>query len=220
MLTQEQFDRMKDGWGFSFIHLMLEWEDLNEVPEEAKKLILDFSNDFTMDLKARWLAFKSGKKPGLYLYSPKNGNGKTSLVHMLAKELVMANKHIRKMRYISGLEIFNELKRTFSNSGISESEVLDSMTECDILIIDDIDKIGTPSEYEKKRLSLILDKRYTSLRPVILTANKSIQDMAVGGQLEPHIFSRFSQMCLEYSLQNPNDFRMKGTMLKPRKSFV
>jgi len=214
-LNSEQFTRMKEGWGFSFLHLMIEWEDLTDVPADIKEQIIRYVEGFSLNPQILYDCFRAGNPPGLFLYSNQNGTGKTSLVHMLAKGLVLSEYKIRKMRYLTGLQIFYELKKSFDpRGGIRESDVLDDMLECDVLFIDDLDKIGKPTEYEKKRFTMIMDGRYTSLKPVIITANKSIQEMQSDDQLEQHVFSRMIQVCKEIHLLSKDDFRLKGLQLQ------
>lgn len=219
MLNQEQFERMKDYWGFSFIHLKLEWEDLSKVPQDVKDLARLYAQSFTLNKEKLFTDFKNGIAPGIFLYSGQNGNGKTAVIHQVAKDLILGNKGIKKMRYMTGLEIFAELKKTFrSDGGMDESELLDSIITCDVFFLDDLDKIGRLSDYEKKRFTLIIDKRYTDLKPIIVTANKSIQGMVSDGQLESHIFSRLTQMCIEIELKSQEDFRMRGKLtVQPKK---
>jgi len=220
-LSKEQFDRMQIKWNFSFIHLMYEWENLDKIPQDIKDKTKKYVEDFVLDRIALFEKFKNGLKPGLFFYAALNGTGKTSIIHQIAKDLVLAQKGIRKLHNITGLELFNELKKTFNNRGeMSESEVLDILITCDVLFLDDLDKVGQLSEYEKKRLTLIIDKRYTELRPVIITANKSISEMSQSGQLEPHLFSRLIQMCDEVKLETKEDYRLRGLKLIPKREFV
>jgi len=218
MLTLEQFTRMREYWNFSFIHLHLEWENLTKVPEEIKNEAKRFVNDYTSSEEKRFANYMQGKRPGLFFHSAQNGTGKTSVIHQIAKDLVVANKGIRKMLYMTGLEVFKELKKTFnSEGGLNESELLDQMMLCDVFFLDDLDKIGKLSEYEKKRFTLILDKRYTEIRPIVITGNKSIQQMRDDGQLEQHIYSRLSEMCNEMELRAHEDFRLRHLTIVPKK---
>jgi DNA replication protein DnaC len=221
-LTNEQFERMRNKWNFSFVHLKYEWEDLDKIPEDIKIQCKEYVENFTLDKNLMFELFKGGEKPGLFIYSPLNGTGKTSIIHQIAKDLIIKGVGIKKLYNVAGLELFVELKKTFNNKGeMSESELLEAIMECDILFLDDLDKIGTLSEYEKKRLTYIIDKRYTALRPVIITANKSISEMAHTGQLESHLYSRLVQMCREIKLETKEDFRLAGTLkIKLKERFV
>jgi DNA replication protein DnaC len=215
-LSKEQMTRMRDSWGFSRIHLRYTREDLNLVPDWMWKEVDSYVENFTLNEDKLFERFKQGDPPGLFIYSPIYGNGKTSVIHQIAMELVLSSKPIRKMKYTTGLGLFNELKSTFKGGVLNESELLDDVVECDVLFLDDLDKIGSLSEYEKKRFSFIVDKRYTSLKPVVITGNKSIEQMLGDRHLEDSVYSRFNQMCKEFRLDNEQDFRTKKN--KQRKS--
>mgnify|MGYP001602293564 FL=1 len=224
MLKPEQIKIMRENWNFSFVHLMYEWEDITKVSKVVLDRIHKYINEeYTNSESVRFSFLKQGRSLGFFIHSVTNGTGKTTLLHLIAKTLLDKNLINKKLLYVTGLEIFYELKKSFSNNGgLNESDILENMMSCDVLFIDDLDKIGTLSEYEKKRFTLIIDKRYTNLKPVMITANKSISEMSKDGQLEPHIFSRLSQMCEEIEVTG-EDFRLQGKIklqLKERKKFV
>jgi DNA replication protein DnaC len=214
-LSDRQMILMKDRWGFSHLHLMYEWEDLKAVPDWVKIHCKSYVDNFTLNPNKIFEIIQEGKAYGLFIYSKQNGTGKTSIIHQIAKDILESPIAVRKMRYSTALQIFHELKKCFNDrGGLNESEILDDIMTCDVLFIDDLDKMGKLSEYEKKRISLIIDKRYTDMRPIIITANKSIQEMASDEQLEPHIYSRLSQMCEQVKLDSNGDFRLSTIRMK------
>jgi predicted ATPase len=217
-LSEERFKRFVNNWNFSYVHLMYEWEDLTRVSEDIKTVSKDYVEKFTLDRQELFIRFKGGEPPGLYIYSEVTGNGKTTTIHQIAKDLILANKMIQTMRYDTGNEIFVELTKTFGGrTGEDESEILDKMTTCDVYFLDDLDKIGKLSEYQEKRLNLIIDKRYTNLRPIIITANKSLDQMKMDKQINRSLYSRLTQMCKEIQLIG-DDFRLKDKeKIKERK---
>jgi DNA replication protein DnaC len=153
------------------------------------------------------------------LWSEQTGTAKTTLIHLIAKDLVLAMKGIRKMRYLQSVEMFQELKKSFQGGGTSESDVLDSILQADVFFLDDFDKLIRWSAYERETGTLILDKCYRNMTPVIMTANKSLEQMKEDREvrLEPHLYSRLVQMCKEVHLDDVKDFRIVNKIKAPMK---
>jgi len=207
---KEKFDRMVTAWGFSNLHMRLSWEDLNRLPTEIIDLAKLFAKDFTINKDTAFEKLRQGKRLGLFIWSKENGTGKTALVHQIAKDLILHHVGIRKLRYMGGTEMFLELKRTFEpNGGLRESEILSEITQCDVFFLDDFDKLIRWSAYERERATLIFDKRYTQMSPVVITANRSIEQMKIDGLLESHIYSRLKEMCDEIEIKDVTDHRIK-----------
>lgn len=209
-MTQDQFKRMTEQWNFSTLHLLHTWNDLTDVPTEVKDTCKKFVEDFTLNPVKNFERMKEGHKPGLFLFADTKGNGKTTLVHQIAKDLVATKKGIRRMVYIGGVEMFNELKKTFRpEGGMGISNLLDKILEADLFILDDFDKLIRWSPYEREQATLIFDKRYSSLKPTIVTANKSLEQLKNSNQLEEHVYSRMVAMCNEVECNNDTDFRLQ-----------
>lgn len=218
-LTQEQFDRLLI-WNFSNLHLRLKWEDLTDIKPKIIKNIEEYILQFILDKKILFEKYRRGDNPGLFIYSNQTGTAKTSLVHLIAKELLLRNKGIKKMKYYHSVELKVLLKSTFkSGSELHESDVLGELIDVDVLIIDDIDKLLVTSDYDKERMSLIFDTRYRQLKPIILTSNKSLQELKSCQQVEKHIYSRLLEMCNEINIDNKEDYRIKNLKVK-RKQYV
>lgn len=221
-LTEQQIRLMVDEWGFSELHIRFNWEDLTKVPQNAIDEAQAFVANFTVDKNKIFENKKNQVLPGLFLESKTTGTGKTTLVHLIAKDLLLAGKRIRKMRFLGGVEMMFELKRTFaSNGGMHESEVIDNILEADLFILDDLDKLIKWSEYEKERATLIFDKFYTKMTPVIITSNKTLQELTQDNKLERHLYSRFVEMCKVITIESNQDFRT-GNTTKPEngKKFI
>lgn len=211
---------MIQHWGFSERHLRIKWEDLNDVSEEVKTQCKEFVDSFTLDKNLIFANWKQGKPNGLYIHSSINGTGKTSVVHQIAKDIISLYS-IRKMRFLGGIKMFMELKQTFDpRGGVKESEVLDSIFDSDVFILDDIDKLIKWTQYEKERATLIFDDCYCSMKCVIITSNKSLQQLLIDGQLESHLHSRLTEMCKVIEIKDKQDYRLKINGLEPKKKFL
>ncbi len=219
-MTQEQFKRMIDCWGFSERHLRITWEKLKNIPQEVKDDIIEYEKTFTLDKNIVFSNWEQNRPNGLFIYSSKNGTGKTSLAHQIAKDLI-GTCGIKKMRFLGGVEMFLELKKTFNpHGGINESDVLDSILQSDIFFLDDFDKLIKWTAYERERATLIFDKCYNQMKPVIITSNKSLQELVANNQLEPHLYSRFSEMCKVIEIKDGKDYRLKVNSTVKGTNFV
>lgn len=209
-MTDDQFKRML-SWGFTELHLRLTWEHLISVPEQEKDFFRkDFIPKFTVDKDKIFEKSLKGEKCGLFIYSQQTGNGKTALIHQIAKDIVSSKIAVRKMVYLTGVAMFFELKKTFNpNGGMNESDILDSILACDVFFLDDFDKLIRWSNYEKERATLIIDTRYSHLRPIIITSNKSLDEMLSLNLIEKHLHSRLTEMCQEVQVSSKEDYRLK-----------
>lgn len=219
-MTQEQFNRMVNHWGFSDRHLRLKWDDLKEVPKEVKEQCKVFIDSFTLNKNEIFDNWKKGQPNGLYIHSTVNGTGKTSVVHQIAKDIISQHS-IKKLRFLGGVEMFLELKKTFNSAGgLNESDVLDSILDADIFFLDDLDKLIKWTQYERERATLIFDKCYNQMKSLIITSNKSLQELLVTGQLETHLHSRLTEMCKVIEIKDSKDYRLKDINLQVKKDFI
>jgi len=113
----------------------------------------------------------------LLVQSTKAGNGKTHLAVAALKAYASSDKCDKiKALYVSFSEFMSDLKSTFSNDLYSEKDVIDGISNVDLLIIDDI---GTEkvSDYVQNTLYIILNKRYENMKPTIMTTNMNSKEI-------------------------------------------
>ena len=68
------------------------------------------------------------------------------------------------------------MKDTFRNSGTSEEQLLNDLSNVDLLVIDEIG-VQTESKYEKVIINQIVDRRSSSKRPTGMLTNSNMEEM-------------------------------------------
>jgi DNA replication protein DnaC len=103
------------------------------------------------------------------------GTGKTHLACAVANHVIEQN--LSQVRFTTVSEMLRRIKETYrKDSDISESQVIGSFSECDLLIIDEIG-VQVGSEHEKLLLFEVLNQRYNDLLPTILISNLSADEL-------------------------------------------
>lgn len=104
------------------------------------------------------------------------GTGKTHLAVKLVIEHAKAT--LATARYAKTLDYFRELKDTFSKeSSNSERDVVRTFTNYGLLVLDEVQERGG-SEWELTQLTDLIDRRYSSRRPIVLISNEKREALA------------------------------------------
>ena len=116
--------------------------------------------------KLLYRAIKADKLSSIIFYGPP-GTGKTHLAAAIANHLIAQGKPVICMTMIDLLE---RIKRTYSTTGGSESDVLKIYKTVPLLVIDDIGK-EPPTEWAISTVYNIINGRYEAYLPTIVTTN-------------------------------------------------
>ena len=138
------------------------------------------------------------KNPRQSLYiSGGAGTGKTFLAAILAQELMKAGKSVL---FVDVPTLLDNLRKTFNKSSDSDTtldEMMKALSTADVLILDDMG-VENPTAWVAERVYLIVNDRYNTDKPVIVTSNLSLgalinrfADEITGTR----IVSRLQQMC-------------------------
>ncbi len=118
------------------------------------------------------------------------GTGKTFLSNCIAKELLDTSHSVI---YLTAIELFDKLsKRDFSKDGKyndSSEFAADYLTECDLLIIDDL---GTEvsNTYTSSKLFYLINERLLRRKSVVISTNFSLNEFRAA--YSERVFSRIA----------------------------
>lgn len=105
---------------------------------------------------------------GLFFLGPP-GVGKTHLAVAALNEVI----HTRGARgyFYKTAELLQQIRNTYNRSvEETEMEVLTPIFEADLLVLDDVG-VERPTDWVQEMLAVVIDKRYSSRKATILTAN-------------------------------------------------
>lgn len=150
--------------------------------------------------------FKKAKEEGLGLLLYGNpGNGKTYLSNSIANNLLL--------RYVTVISVsinalLQRIQKTYNSYGKEgEDQIIMSLSNADLLIIDDL---GTEqnTEWSKTKIYNIIDSRYRNGLPVIVSTNKSIDDLKE--IYEERTVDRLFEMCTPYLVSGESIRKVKA----------
>jgi DNA replication protein DnaC len=133
-------------------------ENIKKCVSRAKKFVANFDTEYS----------------NLILYGT-TGIGKTFLSNCIAKELLDTSHSVI---YLTATELFDRLaKKDYSKNKTGEDAFeADYLTECDLLIIDDL---GTEvsNTYTSSRLFYIINERLLRRKSIIISTNLTLKDL-------------------------------------------
>jgi len=137
------------------------------------------------------------------------GVGKSHLSYAIARRIIEKNNGIGNCPVwcITEPELFSRIRSTYNKheDGETEKSIMNKLLNTPLLIVNDIGKqeVSDP-RFVQRTWFEIIDGRYNSLKPVILTANLNPDDMAhyLGGSRNNEAtWDRILEMCQEKSYE-------------------
>ncbi len=147
--------------------------------------------------------FKKGAPMGLFM-TGSVGCGKTHMAVAVLQEII---KKGYTGLYYNMVDLLSDIRATYAdNANLSEDELLKEITLPDLLVLDDLGAERT-SGWVNERLYLIINRRYESGKPVLVTTNLGYEELAE--KLGKRTVSRLCEIC-ETSPEFPDeDYRRK-----------
>ena len=162
---------------------------------------------------------------------------KNTVKHKIAEDLKLANdenvirvagdewgyhiagtieiKGARKIEFMQGPELFQELKNSFNDKSKDTGKVLDKYKKADVLIWDDI-LTAKKTDWVLEQIHSIISYRYKEELPIIFTSNLSVENFNNLASNDDdyrgkRIFSRIVDMCQGNLFKfNNKDYRLNS----------
>lgn len=148
--------------------------------------------------------FNAQSTPGL-LITGGVGCGKTHIAVAILQGIIR--------RGFSGLyynmpDLLSDIRATYGdNSNLTETDLLDDINEPDLLVLDDLGA-ETAKDWVNDRLYLIVNRRYESCKPIIVTTNLDVGELT--HKLGERTVSRLCEMCETFAPFPDEDYRKKN----------
>lgn len=141
--------------------------------KDVYKIATNFANNFGESNSVRNLLFYGN-----------TGLGKTFLSNCIANELI---KSCHSVIYLTAIELFDTYSQSTFNKDSDNSEVVQEITDCDLLIIDDL---GTElaNSFTNSRLFYCINDRLLKDKSTIISTNLTLDKLYE--QYSDRIFSR------------------------------
>ena len=125
-----------------------------------------------------------------------NGNGKSHLAESIGKRIAQSGK---TYVFRSVPELLIDIRRTFDKDANAETDLMHTLTTCDLLVLDDLGAEKW-SEWTEERLFVIVDARYRRQKNIVVTSNApkmagTDKEPGLRELAGPRIYDRLLEMC-------------------------
>lgn len=177
--------------GTAYSRHLLEVCGLDKLAERCTFDTYTTNEDWKRVVKEKAMEYAAGWKNNSFFISGQSGSGKT---HICTAICNIAVKEGANLRYFRWVEDGTKLKGLLSTPAEYDKEIK-KLTDCDLLYLDDLFKIGT-NQADLRLAHEIINSRYTARKPVIISSERSlpfIRDLS--GKDGEAIAGRIFEMC-------------------------
>lgn len=128
------------------------------------------------------------------------GTGKTHMAVGLLKLWAKLNEPQTPL-FVPSVEFFAELKSSFDSQTLNERDIIARYTSAPLLSLDDVG-VEKVSEWSRQQFFLVIDRRYRNMKPVIVTSNLSLDQVAAN--IDDRLASRLLEMGEIIKLDGPD----------------
>jgi len=151
--------------GRSFENYRAESDNENDAQVQALKRARAFAENFP----------KAVELGASFLFCGKPGTGKTHLACAIGNHVM--NAFGSSVSFVTVFEVIQRVKATYGGGEKSESDVMRSFAQVDLLILDEVGvQFGT--EFEKVIITDIINRRYSDMRPTIILSNLTSDELS------------------------------------------
>lgn len=139
---------------------------------------------------------------GLLLYGPV-GTGKSYYAACIANRLIDEGRDVLMTNFA---RLTNQIQATFED----KQEIIDSLNKYALLIIDDLG-IERRTEYMAEQIFNIIDARYRSGLPMIITTNLGMDELSKQQELaQTRIYDRILERCFPIQIKGESRRKQNG----------
>ena len=167
------------------------------IPPAYRTALLSTWDDRRANLGTREIveSYVSNPAHSIYLHG-EVGRGKSFAAFTIINELLQRGKAAR-FQLVSDLLLV--LRDTFGAERVSEKEILQPLYDVQFLMLDELGDLArnrdrTASAFSSSRILTLLDSRWRTGKPTILTSNLSLDELERWAD-DPRIASRVGGMC-------------------------
>lgn len=155
----------------------------------------------------KYLQHEWDRKKWQYIHSEENGTGKSFTANAIANMLMA--EQIQPL-VIREVDMDREMKDAFGDkSGESEYKLMGKWKSVPVLIIQDIGKVASKSEWWPQQVYDLIDYRLINGKTTIMTSNFNVEDRSMfekryGENHGPAIYSRLNGVCDIWIMSGPD----------------
>ena len=188
-----------------------EWYD-NTTPDQSNGLTPYHNMQRIVDICHKFVD-NFDKEAANILFFGGTGTGKTFLSNCIARELLNTSHSVI---YLTAIELFTTFQRQdFSRFGEDKDSDANYLSDCDLLIIDDLGtEVG--NTYTNSKLFYVINERMLKKKSTIISTNLSLSE--IRDSYSERIFSRITSSYTILKVFGSDIRMMKKTGRKPGKA--